>query len=247
MKAIIQDILKHTMSIGIFEHIKIEGKDGVTRLDGLDSREKKHVILNAIANEHVPEFDGTFAFTDLVYLKALTEYFLSSDKEAELTITEEQINEKMEKTSLVFCAEDGTNATYRFAHGSTYKDMKRLALDVVSEISIHPDKNKVNEFSRLTAMKKESSFGITTEDGKLIFTIGDGRGHALNFVFAENMTDLADVPKIKKMWSVEDVVPVLKLAASYENSSMKISSKGLITVEFDSGPIKYFIYVLGGE
>jgi len=99
MKDILQDIVKHTHSLGFIDLVKIVGDDTTTEMDAM--AEDRSVVVKAEFNKPVSEMKGTFGMPNLGKLDIILKCPEYKDK-AEITINTQDRNGETVPTGLHF-------------------------------------------------------------------------------------------------------------------------------------------------
>ena len=89
MKDILQDIVKHTHSLGFIDLVKIVGDDEKTEMDAM--AEDRSVVVKAEFNKTVAEMKGTFGMPNLGKLDIILKCPEYKDK-AEITVNTQDRN-----------------------------------------------------------------------------------------------------------------------------------------------------------
>ena len=242
MKDYLQDILRHTHKLGLFEFIKVTGTDTETKVDALS--EDKNAILMATMHNPVLDFKGTFGMPNLGKMAMLldcSEY----QENADISLQHEMRNGVNTPVSIKFVneAKDFKNE-YRLMNQSVIEEkLKTINFNSPKwDVEFQPNIAGIQRLSFQTGLlNEEANFTFENNKGNLLCRIGDAANHAGQFVFASNIVGKVDV---NMAWPVKYFLPILKL---YDNSStfkIKISSAGLMEISVDSGLAVYNFYIL---
>lgn len=233
MKDILQDIVAHTHSLGIFPMIKVTSDLKTTQIDSI--AEDRSAIMMATTHSPVKEFVGIFGMPNLdklnLHLKN-PEY-----KNAKITIVNSQREGESIPTHIHFENETGDYKNdYRFMLKSIIEEklktvkFKGATWDVVFQPSV-ASVTRLKHMS--SAHSEESIFNVSTVNGNLVFSFGDASTHAGEFVFQHGVNG-----NLKHTWSwpVSHVQSILNLDGDI---TMSISDQGAMMISVDSGMIKY--------
>ena len=233
MKDILQDIVAHTHSLGIFPMIKVTSDLKTTQIDSI--AEDRSAIMMATTHSPVEEFTGVFGMPNLdklnLHLKN-PEY-----KNAKISIVTTQRDGEIIPTHIHFENETGDYKNdYRFMLKSIIEEklktvkFKGATWDVVFQPSV-ASVTRLKHMS--SAHSEESIFNVSTVNGNLVFSFGDASTHAGEFVFQHSVNG-----NLKHTWSwpVSHVQSILNLDGDI---IMSISDQGAMMISVDSGMIKY--------
>ena len=236
------DLVSHTHDLGCIDFIKITGSNEKTAIAGLAS--DKSVVINANFNTVVSDFNGTFGMPNLSNLKSLlsiTEY----GNEGQITVKRQDRNdEKDAPVGLYFQnANDDFNNDYRFMVSEVVND----ALANVNfkgatwNVEFNPSEINLQRLKMQSQVMPEADFfSVSTQEGNLIFSIGDHSTHAGSFVFHADVTG-----DIKGGWKypIRQVINILSLAG---DKTMFISDMGAAKITVNSG-IASYDYILPAQ
>ncbi len=234
IKDVLQDIVAHTHSLGLFPLIKISGDGTVSTVDAM--AEDRSVILSAKIHATVAEFDSTFGMPNLdklsLHLKN-PEY----QTDAKIEVVKAERNGAVVPVGLHFenAAKDFKN-DYRFmAKEIVDEKLKSVKFKGASwDVSFTPSVASIGRLKlQAAANSDETVFQVRTEDSNLIFSFGDANSHAGSFVFQPNITG-----KLKHTWAwpVSQVQSILNLAGDI---TVKIADQGAMQITVDSGLAEY--------
>lgn len=236
MKDILQDIVKHTHSLGFIDLVKIVGDDKSTEMDAM--AEDRSVVVKASFKKPVPEMQGTFGMPNLGKLDIILKCPEYKDK-SEITVNTQERNSETVPTGLHFenSNKDFKN-DYRFMNAEIVNEkLKSVKFRGVNwHVSIKPSMPDVQRLNfQAQANSEESVFSVTTEGDQLKFKFGDVSSHAGEFVFAQGIKG-----KLEKSWAwpVAQVTQILKLIETNE-CEMSFSDDGALQITLDSGMAEY--------
>ena len=236
------DLVSHTHDLGCIDFIKITGSDDKTDIAGLAS--DKSVVINANFNTPVTDFSGTFGMPNLSNLKSLLNI---SEYGSDAKITVKRQDRKEEKDAPVGLyfqnKNDDFNNDYRFMVSEVVND----ALANVNfkgatwNVEFNPNDLDLQRLKMQSqAIPEADFFSVKTEDGNLVFSIGDHSTHAGSFVFHTGVEG-----DINGGWKypIRQVINILSLAG---DKSMYISDMGAMKITVNSG-IASYDYILPAQ
>lgn len=233
MKDILQDIVTHTHSLGIFPMIKVTSDETATQIDSI--ADDRSTIM--IANTHTPvsEFKGVFGMPNLdklnLHLKN-PEY-----KNAKISIVSSQKDGETIPTHIHFENETGDYKNdYRFMLKSIIEEkLKTVKFKGATwNIVFQPSVAAITRMKHMSsAHSEESVFNVSTVNDNLVFSFGDPSTHAGEFVFQHGVNG-----SLKHTWSwpVSNVQSILNLDGDI---TISISDQGAMMISVDSGMVKY--------
>jgi len=232
----LQDVLKHTHSLGIFEMVKITGTEGETNIETVDA--EKSVIVKGRAVNPVADFvDNTVGLSRMSVLDGFVKFFSADDDE--VTVVTQDRNGCTVPTEVNFLRNDGTNASYRFMLADVInqqlKDIKFKGAEF--DIDIVPTQRNLRDLTQFNSILSsfESTFSPRTQDGKLYFHIGDNGGDRTKILV--NDAPSGDLNGSFK-WPLDIVLKILRLGDS-GNITMSFNNKGLLQILVHSGMAEY--------
>jgi len=236
MKDTLQDIVKHTHSLGFIDLVKIVGDDKSTTIDAM--AEDRSVVVKSELKSPVPEFAGTFGMPNLGKLDILLKLPVYKDN-AEITVNTQERNGETVPVGLHFenDSKDFKN-DYRFMNAEIVNEkLKSVQFRGVNwHVTIKPTMPDVQRLNfQAQANAEENVFTVSTDGDALKFKFGDASSHAGEFTFAKGITG-----KLTKTWAwpVAQVTQILKLIESNE-CEMSFSDDGALQITLDSGMASY--------
>lgn len=234
MKDHLQDIISHTLNLGVIELIKIVGTDTETAIHAL--AEDRSVIISGKFKAPHAEFIGTFGMPNLPKLKTILG-FEEYDDQATIAMTR-VVRDEVEVPSAVHFE---TNT------GDFVNDYRLMSQSIVEE-KVKPVKfagaawnvefePKVANIQRLkkqaTANSEESTFVTKTEGTDLKIFFGDAATHSGNFVFESGING-----SLQRQWAwpVRQFLSIMDLLG---DKRVYISDQGAMRITVDSGVAVY--------
>ena len=236
MKDTLQDIVKHTHSLGFIDLVKVVGNDKSTTIDAM--AEDRSVVVKSELKTPVGEFAGTFGMPNLGKLDILLKLPVYKDN-AEITVNTQERNGETVPVGLHFenDSKDFKN-DYRFMNAEIVNEkLKSVQFRGVNwHVTIKPTMPDVQRLNfQAQANAEENVFTVSTDGDALKFKFGDASSHAGEFTFAKGITG-----KLTKTWAwpVAQVTQILKLIESNE-CEMSFSDDGALQITLDSGMASY--------
>ena len=236
MKDTLQDIVKHTHSLGFIDLVKIVGDDKKTELDAM--AEDRSVVVKSEMKSSVNEFQGTFGMPNLGKLDILLKLPVYKDN-AQITVNTQERNGETVPVGLHFenDSKDFKN-DYRFMNSEIVNEkLKSVKFRGVNwHVTIKPTMPDVQRLNfQAQANAEENTFTVFTDGDALKFKFGDASSHGGEFTFATGITG-----KLDKTWAwpVAQVTQILKLIETAD-CEMSFSDDGALQITLDSGMAKY--------
>ena len=236
MKDTLQDVVKHTHSLGFIDLVKVVGDDKSTTIDAM--AEDRSVVVKSELKTPVKEFQGTFGMPNLAKLDILLKLPVYKDN-AEITVNTQERNGETVPVGLHFenDSKDFQN-DYRFMNAEIVNEkLKSVQFRGVNwHVTIKPTMPDVQRLNfQAQANAEENVFTVSTDGDALKFKFGDASSHAGEFTFAKGITG-----KLTKTWAwpVAQVTQILKLIETNE-CEMSFSDDGALQITLDSGMASY--------
>jgi hypothetical protein len=235
LKDVALDVAKNIASLGSFEEILVERSDSATKFTAYPEDSSITVLAEKPwADADLPE---KFGMLNLPFYVGLTNLY--KDQTATVGVG---TNSKSEPDRFVFNDKDGNNDQYRLTPTNLMKTKTRNFKGTNWEVEIIPAPNKISELSQRTQLYAgiHPTLTATTENGKLVFTLGStlGGGHTGRFVFADTTQKLSKPVTLP----INELILALK-TASQGQPTMSFSEK-VCKVSFDSGIVSYDYLVM---
>jgi hypothetical protein len=236
MKDTLQDVVKHTHSLGFIDLVKVVGDDKSTTIDAM--AEDRSVVVKSELKTPVKEFQGTFGMPNLAKLDILLKLPVYKDN-AEITVNTQERNGETVPVGLHFenDSKDFQN-DYRFMNAEIVNEkLKSVQFRGVNwHVTIKPTMPDVQRLNfQAQANAEENVFTVSTDGDALKFKFGDASSHAGEFTFAKGITG-----KLTKTWAwpVAQVTQILKLIET-NACEMSFSDDGALQITLDSGMASY--------
>lgn len=237
MREIIADIVKQAS--GLVDIIKVIGTAESTRLEALD-QEKTLIIVGKLKTP-VKELEGVFGLTNLGLLKGLLDFSSYKTDKASFSVKRGTIGGESVPEQFEFKDGAGAGSTFRLMAGALCPDQAAIA-NVPWDVSVQPSRAKIAEFQQLASLYNEvdKHFGAKTEDGNLLFTIGDDNSsmHRASAVVAE---DVKGELRGGMQYSTHHFMSVMRIAGN--NPTVRLTTRGVLCVEVESTHGNWTYYV----
>ncbi len=241
-----QDVLRHTHGLGMFEMVKIDGAMDLTEIQTMDQN-KTVIVKGRTHNPQADLVDSTIGLSSMNILDGLLKYEGFADADATVQIETQQRNGEDVPVEIKFQDQSGTDANYRFTLADVVNtqlpDIKFKGAD--NDVTIVPTAKNLKDLSYFTGVlgSLEDSFTPKTENGKLYFYIGGVGSNRTKILISEIpggeiTNDLS--------WNLSTVLKILRLGDN-ANITLGINNKGLIKIVVDSGMCEYTYLLPAGK
>lgn len=234
LQEILRDIVDHTYGLGYLPMVKITSDNTSTGLESVAP--DRSIILYAKTHEVIPEFSGSFGFSNM---EKLDHHLKNPEYKENATIKVVNVtkNDITSPDHIHFENESGDfRNEYRFMH-TMLIDQKMNGVIFSEPKWVIEFKPTIESIKRLklqsTANKEEKKFQAKTERSNLVISFGNAASHAGSFVFH---SDVDGILKHKWEWLVDPVLSVLNLDGE---KTMFISDNGGLKISVDSGMVVY--------
>lgn len=235
MKDVLQDIIQHTLGIGVIDLVKINGTTSETNLSAV--AEDRTVILNCKFKNPIAGFDGVFGMPALSKLKTILSFSDEYDENANI--------------SVLTTTRDGINqpSTIHFENksGDFVNDYRLMAKEIVEEkvknvvfkgatwsINFQPTVHGIGRLKKQAQVNSEQIvFSTKFVNGDLQVNIGDPSSTSGNFIFHPKPTGIMN-NELK--WPVRQFLSIMDLPG---DKQVFISDQGVMKITVDSGQADY--------
>lgn len=234
MRDHLNDLIKHTSSLGFIDLIKVTGTDKETAVSAI-AEDRTVIITSKFKTPHA-EFIGVFGMPNLPKLKTILG-FDEYDENATITMTRQNRN-----------GEDVPVAIHFETANKDFINDYRLMSQAIVEEKIKPVKfagakwnvdfePKVVNIQRLKkqsqANHEETVFVTKTEGTNLKIFFGDVSTHSGNFIFESGVTGSL---QREWKWPVRQFLSIMDLSG---DKHVYISDQGAMRITVDSGLADY--------
>lgn len=234
MKDFLIDVVEHTVPLGSFEHLRIDGNDTETKISSTEK--ERSVVLRATMHATIPDFVGTFGVPNLNQLSTLFKIPEYQDDKAKLTVERKAVNGAEQPTVIKFenGAGDFKNEFRLMASNIIENIEPLLKFNVTSwPVTFVPSVAAQQRLRYQTgANPEEKAVTFRIEGGEVKAMLGDASSHSGSFVFQTGVD-----PKAKETI----VVPVLvvnSILALSGDKKMQMGGPGMM-ISVDSGIANY--------
>lgn len=234
MKDFLIDMVKHTVPLAAFEHIRVDGNSKEVLLSSTEK--ERSVVLRAKLHASLPDFNGTFGIPNINTLNTLLSIPEYQDESAKVTVERKAVNGNDQPVLVKF--ENGS--------GDFKNDFRLMASNIIENIEPLLKFNVTSwpvEFAptvvaqqrlkyQTSANPEEKAVTFRIEGGEVKAMLGDASSHSGSFVFQTGVD-----PKAKETI----VVPVLVINAILALSGDKkiqMGGPGMM-ISVDSGIANY--------
>lgn len=235
MRDQITDITKKIGGLGFVETVKVTGTTDETKIEAIDN--DKTVIIKAKLTAAAPDLVGTFGISNLPLLSGLLNFASYKTDGATFTVKRRQDGSAPE--AFEFADESGRGrAVVRLMNGNLVPDQPVVA-DIKWDVTFTPSKSKIQEFSALAGLYSQFDqyFGVKSEDGQLILSIGDPNSstHNASMVFADEITGEL---KGELLWPINQFLSILKMGDGHDYT-VSLTTKGAMEVKVTTEQAEY--------
>lgn len=234
MKDYLIDIVKHTVSLGCFDTLRIDGTDKETKISSTEK--ERTVVLRAKLHGVISDFEGLFGVPNLPLLNTILNIPEYQDDTAKLTVERKTVNNMEQPTSIKFENASGDfKNEFRLMSSNVIDNIEPLLKFNVTSwpVSFVPTVAAQQRLKyQSSAHPEEKAIAFRIENGEVRAMIGDGSSHNGSFVFHTGVDK-----KIKETIVVPVIVvnSVLGLAG---DKTMQMGGPGMM-ISVDSGLANY--------
>lgn len=235
MKDILQDVIQHTLGLGVIDLVKITGNTTETNMNA--SADDRTVILSCKFKTPVAGFDGVFGMPTLGKLKTILSFSDEYDDNAKITVTTANRNGVNQPAAIHF-----ENKT-----GDFVNDYRLMSKELVEEkvknvmfkgatwhVDFQPTVHGIQRLKKQSQVHNDDTvFTTKYVSGDLHVNFGDPATHSGNFVFHAKPN--GSMTK-SMMWPVRQFLSIMDLPG---DKHVYISDQGVMRVTVDSGLADY--------
>lgn len=234
MKDYLIDIVKHTVGLGCFDNLRIDGTEKETKISSTEK--ERTVVLRAKLHGVITEFEGLFGVPNLPLLNTILNIPEYQNEDAKLTVERKAVNGVEQPTSIKF--ENGV--------GDFKNEFRLMASNIIENIepllkfnvtswptSFEPTVAAQQRLKYQTsAHPEEKAVTFRVENGEARAMMGDGSSHNGSFVFHTG------VDKKVKETIVVPVLVVNNVLTLSGNKKIHMGGPGMM-ISVDSGLANY--------
>lgn len=239
MREILIDILNHSMNVAEMKVLKIVGTAKETTVHA--ANESATLFIEASLKAPVQEFAGKFGITNLKLLKGLLDFPSYNADGATFSVKKREVDGSQAPEVFEFKDARGAGAKFRLMNEKQIPEGATIK-SIPWDTTVRLTKSRTAEFQGLASLytsEVDKFFSAKTEDGNLLFLIGDDTAstHSASVVMAENVTGTL---KAGPLWNTTQFLQVMKLCSEAE---VRITSRGVLCVAVESnfGTYKYYL------
>jgi hypothetical protein len=234
MRDYLNDIVAHTLPLGVVNMLKVTGTDTTTQLDSVD--EKRNVVIKARFNEPNAAFVGTFGFPNLAKLASILSIPEYKENASIYVIYEDRDGTQAPRSLQFKNANADFQNNYRFMTEQVVNDkLEEVKFKGVNwDVTFEPTVQNIQRLKyQASANSEHDNFKVKTVNNELKFYFGDASTHAGDFTFQGGVSG-----NIRNEWQYPVALfqSVVNLQGDKEVS---LSDQGVIQVIVNSGLITY--------
>lgn len=230
MKDYLLDIVKHTVPLGAFKILRVDGTDKETTISATE--EERIVVLRARTHAPIEEFKGTFGIPDVGMLNTLLSIPEYTDEGTKCLV--EMKSDQPSTVHFENPTGDFKNS-FRLMSKNVIEDQEKL-LDLkvkswpVEFVPLIANQQRLKY--QETANPEEKAVVLRLENGEIKATVGDLKSHSGNFIFQSGID-----PKVKMtvLLPIKQINGILSLSG---DKTIRIGDLGMM-ISVDSGLANY--------
>jgi hypothetical protein len=242
MKDVLQDIISHTLALGVIELIKVSGTDKETVISAL-AEDRSVIITGKLKTPH-PEFMGVFGMPNLAKLKTILG-FQEYDEHSTIAVTKVDKEGESVPVTIHFETKTGDFVNdYRLMSKAIVEEkVKNVSFKGASwNIEFEPTAEGVRRLKLQSSANSEETVFSTKQDGdNLKVMFGDISTHSGNFVFHSGLVGATSTKQLQ--WPVKQFLSIMDLVG---DKKVRISDQGAAEITVDSG-IAVYQYLLPAQ
>jgi hypothetical protein len=235
MKQILDDIVQHTHLMGLFPALKIHtNENNETIIESM--AEDKSVVLQAITNSPIPDFNYTFGMGNIEKLNTLLKCPEYKDDPIIKVIKSDKDDQKLPIAIEFNNKNNDFKNHYRLMNTEIINEkLKSIRLkQIYWEIDFEPSDTSMQKFKYQVALNnQEKNFSVTTTAGNLIFNFGDQGSYYGSYIFEKNVSKKL---RNKFSWPISQTLSLFNLPGS---KKIKFSNEGAMMITVTSNHAVY--------
>lgn len=235
MKDILQDIINHTLNLGVIDLLKVTGTAAETSIAGV--AENRTVIFNGKLKAPVAEFIGVFGMPNLPKLKTILSFSEEYDENAKITVAKQNVAGVDQPATVHFENKSGDfKNEYRLMDKTIVEDKVKNVLfkGAKWDVDFQPTVAGVGRLKKQAMLHSEDEvFKTTMSGGNLSAQFGSPSNYSGNFVFHPGLT--GNLSKTMG-WPVKQFLAIMDLLG---DKHIYISDQGVMRITVDSGLAEY--------
>lgn len=234
MKSHLQDIISHTLNLGVIDLIKVVGTPQETVISAI-AEDRSVIITGKFKNPHA-EFIGTFGMPNLPKLKTILG-FEEYDENATIAMTKTDREGVQVPVAIHFETQTGDFVNdYRLMAQSIIEEKVKPVkfAGAAWNVEFEPKVANIQRMKKQsTANSEETTFVTKTDGGDLKVYFGDAATHSGNFVFESGVQG-----QLQRQWAwpVRQFLSIMDLMG---DKRVYIADQGAMRITVDSGIAEY--------
>ena len=225
-----------------FDVVKVTATDTETKFEAITP--DRLLILKGTSKEVLQDVTGVFGLSNLDILGGILNLTSMKDDSASTTVKYTQDGEPEEITF----KGKASKASYRLTAEKAVPKQPNFKAQSF-EVELQPTKASTQEFKEQTSVFGSvagNKFTPQVQSSELKFVLGNSlsSNHNAEFVFCA--VDSTSTLGGNYKYPIDDTLRALSLANNSASSTMKLTSKGAMVIEIDSGMCK-FEYIFPGH
>jgi hypothetical protein len=240
LKDFFRDIVRGVSGFKI-DVVKVTATDTETKFEAVTS--DRTLILKGSANTVVDDIKGTFGLSNLDILGGILNLTAMKD---DVAVTTVKYDNAQEPEEITFKGK-GAKAAYRLTAEKAVPKQPNFNASQF-DVEVEPSKANTQELKELTSVfgaVAGNKFTPFTENAELKFTLGNSGTSNHNSEFTFCTIDNGNLPGNYK-YPIDATLRALTLGDSSQKSTMKLTAKGAMVIEVQSGLCK-FEYIFPGH
>lgn len=234
-----KDIVKHTSSLGFIDMVKIVGTSGDAKIEAIDA--DKTVVVFGSMYQPITGLEKTVGLSRMGILKGFIDFPLFATDKAKVEIVCETRNNESIPSEIKFDSGQKHLSNYRFMSETMVNEQIKVPpfKGATWNLTIIPEKKAITNlsyFSGTLGSQEKRFIASVDSENTLNFAVGTGPTDRTTVPFATNVTGTL---KHQWSWPLAQVLSILKLSESADNTTMYFSDMGAMKIEIDSGIGKY--------
>lgn len=235
MKDILQDIINHTLNLGVIDLLKVTGTAAETSIAGV--AENRTVIFNGKLKNPAADFTGVFGMPNLPKLKTILSFSEEYDENAKITVSKQSVGGVDQPASVLFENKSGDfKNEYRLMDKTIVEDKVKNVLfkGAKWDIDFEPTVAGVGRLKKQAVLHSEDeTFKTSMAAGNLSVQFGSPSNYSGNFVFHSGLKGSLTKPA---GWPVKQFLAIMDLLG---DKRIYISDQGVMRITVDSGLADY--------
>ena len=239
----LQDVIKHTYSLGFIDLVKIryDEENDNSIIEAMDA--DRSVVIQGTLKQPIEGLTSTIGLSRMGVLDGYLKFSPFADKSAQVEIVKSDRGGKEVPSEVSFESGKGHTSSYRFMAEEIAEDQIKVPTfkGASWNVTIEPTKAALKDLATMNNILGafEKTFTVKTEGDKLELYIGSSADRT-RLEFASGISgSLSQVHR----YPLEQVLSIMKLHDSSKSTRMNFSDQGALKIDVDSGMGDY-TYIL---